>query len=244
MTNFELEYYQFSERSILVEWPQKIDESILDDVLMFKNHLLKSNTKVILDINNAYNSILIVYKLTIDNINDEISRLKTYYLDRISIKKSVTTLWKIPVCYDEKFGLDLEDISSKNKLSKSDIIRIHSEQIYTVFFIGFLPGFLYLGGLDNRLHFPRKKTPRSQVEKGAVAIGHHQTGIYPNQSPAGWNIIGNSPINFFDPALSEPCFAKPGDQMQFIPISLEEHTKIKTKVLNNAYQLESEVYDG
>lgn len=243
MKDFHLTYHRFSECSILVQWPQKIDKNILDDVLLFKNHLLNSNIESILHVNTSYNSILIIYDITIDNINSVFLTLKVQYSARESIKKCVLRHWKIPVCYDEEFSIDLNEISKTNHLSKSEIIKIHSETIYTVFFIGFLPGFLYLGGLDRRLHFSRKKQPRLQVEKGAVAIGNQQTGIYPNSSPAGWNIIGNSPLNFFDVSSSNPCFAKAGDKIEFVPITLQMHKNISKAIQNGSFNIESELLD-
>ena len=244
MTDFKLTYHHFSERSILMQWPQKIDKNILNDVLIFKNHLSNLNIEYILQINNAYNSILIIYKHTIDYINDEVSTLKTHYSDRVSIKKRACRHWRIPVCYDEEFGIDLDEISTTNKLSKSEIIKLHSEAIYTVFFIGFLPGFLYLGGLDKRLFFPRKNSPRFKVEKGAVAIGNEQTGIYPNSSPAGWNIIGNSPLEFFNREMEKPCFASGGDSIKFVPVDIKTYHEISKAVQNRTYHIESEVIDG
>lgn len=242
--NFELTYQRFSERSILVEWPSKIDNSILEDVLDFKNHLLNLNIKSIVQVNSAYNSILIIYEFTIDNAYDEFLTLKALYLDRVSKTKLTLRHWKIPVCYDDDFGLDLKEISEEKNVSKNEIIRRHSETIYTVFFIGFLPGFLYLGGLDKRLNFPRKVSPRSQIKKGAVAIGGAQTGIYPNASPGGWNIIGNSPLEFFNPKKDRPCFAKAGDKIEFVPVRRRQYDAILDQVENGMYVIESEVVNG
>lgn len=241
MTDFKLTYHRYSERSILVQWPQKIDRNILKDVLVFKNHILNSRIKSILQLNNAYNSILIIYIFTIDNVYDEILRLKGLYLSRKSLQSPTFKLWKIPVCYDDEFGIDLEEISVKTQLSKSEIIKVHSQVIYTVFFIGFLPGFLYLGGLDERLFFPRKNSPRLQVKKGAVAIGNEQTGIYPNASPAGWNIIGNSPLEFFSPENELPCFAQAGDYIQFMSVSKDEHQAISKAVQHGNYILHNDI---
>ena len=238
---FKLSYTPFGKHAILVEWPSKIDESILNDVLLFKKSILDTNNELILYINNAYNSLLIIYDLSINNIYNEILALKTIYKSQNRLIKRTFKHWKIPVCYDAKFGIDLEDISSKNNLTIPDIIKWHSQTIYTIFFIGFLPGFLYLGGLDKRLHFSRKSSPRLQVKKGAVGIGEMQTGIYPNQSPGGWNIIGNSPINFFDVSKTKPCFASSGDKIQFVPISLEEYQSIKDEVDTGLYQVEKSI---
>lgn len=241
MDTFQLKYKPFGERSILVEWPSEINENILNDVLVFKNKLQNQSIELKIEVKSAYNSILITYSFTIDNINDKILALKAPYSTKINFQKTSYRLWKIPVSYDEEFALDLDEICKQKNLSKTEIIQLHSETIYTVFFIGFLPGFLYLGGLDEKLHFPRKASPRLQVKKGSVAIGGNQTGVYPNESPGGWNIIGNSPINFFDSNKEAPCFAKSGDRIQFVPISLKDYDEISVLVKSGVYQLESEV---
>jgi inhibitor of KinA len=244
LSNFKLTYKRFSEQSILVEWPQDISEITLDDVLGFKKAIKKSNAKEVLQINSAYNSILINYTYTIDNFNDEILTLKHIYSAKVNLEKGIFKLWKIPVCYDDEFALDIDLISEAQKCNKTEIIQRHSEVLYTVYFIGFLPGFLYLGGLDERLNFPRKETPRLHIEKGAVAIGGNQTGVYPNESPGGWNVIGNAPVTFFDVSKEIPCFAMAGDKIQFVPITLKQHKDISALAKAGVYQLESEVLDG
>lgn len=242
--DFKLTYRRFSERSILVEWPQEISEFILEDVLFYKNAILDLNIESIVQVNNAYNSIIIIYELTIDNINDEYLSLKSIYSNRNIFKKTKAKIFSIPVCYDEEFSLDLKELSQEKKMSVSEIISRHSKPVYTVFFIGFLPGFLYLGGLNKRLHFPRKMSPRLQIKKGAVAIGGAQTGIYPNDSPGGWNIIGNSPVDLFLPKKKEPCFAKPGDKIKFTPISRTEYQSLVLQIEQGVYTIQSEVIDG
>jgi len=244
LNTFSLTYKQYGERSILIEWPSIIDKKTLKDILFYKEKLENILIKDIIEVKSAYNSILISYNNTIENIYNKISVLKDIYSSKISILSKPSTLWKIPVCYDAKFALDLGDISLAKRISKQDIISMHSEVIYTVYFIGFLPGFLYLGGLIKVINFPRKEAPRLHIEKGAVAIGGNQTGVYPCMSPGGWNIIGNSPINFFDISKTTPCFANPGDKIQFYPITKKKHSDITTLVKAGVFQLESEVIRG
>ena len=244
MNTFSLTYKQYGERSILIEWPSKIDKKIIEDVHFFKDKLEKLVFEEIIEIKSAYNSMLIIYKVVIENVYDEILMLKDIYSSNKSMCSRSSKLWKIPVCYDDKFALDLDQISLEKRLSKQSIVALHSQAIYTVYFIGFLPGFLYLGGLDKALNVPRKSTPRLQISKGAVAIGSNQTGIYPCESPGGWNIIGNSPIEFFEINKKTPCFANPGDKIQFYPITLKRHSDILTLVQTGVYQLESEVIFG
>jgi inhibitor of KinA len=240
---FNLIYKPFGERAILVEWPAVIDENILKDIVNFKNSIEKNNIKSIIELKPAYNSLLISYHTVCRNFENEVNELKNVYLASGFKDKSKCVLWKIPVCYDIVYGIDLEAISKIKSLSKEEIIKRHFKPIYTVYFIGFLPGFLYLGGLDESLHVPRKSTPRLQIEKGAVAIGGNQTGVYPAESPGGWNIIGNSPIEFFNPNMTPPCFAKAGDKISFKPITIQEFKTIKLLVEGGVYQIESEVLD-
>ncbi|WKD85915.1 Kinase A inhibitor [Polaribacter huanghezhanensis] len=232
MPNFQLSYKIFGEKAILIEWPSEISEIILKDILNFKSNIDK---KIELkDCIIGYNSILLVYNFVLQNTATKIEFLKKLYRQKSIAEKQKITHWKIPVCYDKQFGIDLDEISKIIKISSEEIIQLHTKGIYTVYFIGFLPGFLYLGGLDDQIAIPRKATPRLHVPKGAVAIGGNQTGVYSNQSSGGWNIIGNSPVSFFDVQNQYPCFAKTGDKITFENISLEEYNHIK----DNNYQIE------
>ena len=234
-------YKSFGNRAILIEWPAKIDEKTLKNVILFKNKILNKNLKSILEVISGYNSLTIIYTSTIKNIYSEFSALKSIYFSDFSQITTNNYRWKIPVNYDEKFGIDLQEISQKKGLEIDAIINLHFSQIYTVFFIGFLPGFLYLGGLDKQLFFDRKSTPRLNIKKGAVGIGGMQTGIYPSQSSGGWNIIGNSPVSFFNPKCEQPCFAKSGDEIQFYKIDIGEYKRIKNLVEIGSYKLERKI---
>lgn len=228
----------------MIEWPKLIEESILRDIVSFKKHLQKEYIEQKVYVKSAYNSLLISYDTIIEDVYNSISFLKELYQKKKTTSEWLYSHWKIPVCYDDKFALDLEDVAQQNNLLKEEVIKRHSQNLYTVYFIGFLPGFLYLGGLDNQLATPRKSNPRLHIEKGAVAIGGSQTGIYPNVSPGGWNVIGNSPISFFDATSQPPCFTSPGDKIEFISISKSEYDDIKARCDQNKYQLERKVIHG
>jgi inhibitor of KinA len=126
---------------------------------------------------------------------------------------------EIPVCYADEYGPDAEELAAVHLLSVEDMILIHSSPIYTVYMIGFMPGFPYLGGLDERLITPRRQAPRRNVPAGSVGIADRQTGIYPLASPGGWQLIGRTPLRLFDPSRPEPFLLKTGDRVRFIPIS-------------------------
>ncbi len=237
-------YKPYGRRAILIEWPPEIEENILVDILNFKKMLLERDIKVIVDVINTYSSITVFYSLTIENIYNEFSVLKSIYKEGCSSKIVKKTIWKIPVCYDVTFGIDLKEMAIKNDIEMETLIHLHSKVVYTIYFIGFLPGFLYLGGLDSKLHIGRKNNPRLRVEKGAVGIGGSQTGVYPQESAGGWNIIGNSPVDFFDRKSEQPCFAIAGDLIQFVPVDLNEYHEIKKLVSYKRYKIEREVIDA
>ncbi len=126
----------------------------------------------------------------------------------------------IPLCYE--LGLDWDELEAHTRLSREEIIQIHSNTEYTVAMMGFIPGFVFLAGLDECISCPRKHTPRTSIPPGSVGIGGKQTGIYSLESPGGWNILGRTPVSFFDITQTPPTQVNPGDVIKFKPISKEE----------------------
>ena len=232
-----LTYKRFGEKAILIEWEHRIDETILNDILVYKEKITLNKKVAFVDIIQGYNSLTISYKNQIVNFDKEVTFLKSMYTSTLKETKQVYFQWEIPVCYDLEFGVDLEEISIQKNISVDEIIKRHKEAVYKIYFIGFLPGFLYLGGLNESLFVDRKSNPRLNVAKGAIGIGGKQTGVYPNSSAGGWNIIGKTPINFFDIEQQNPCFAKPGDSIKFKLISLDEFYQLENQIRENTYQL-------
>ena len=235
LKSYSLKYKRFGENSILIEWPSRINESILENILVFKLELEKRYFNKPFFLKNSYSSLLITYK-EIKNLKNKISELNDIYKKLRIAQKQVFNKWEIPVCYEFKFGNDLNYLENSLSIKKEEIISLHYSSEYLVYNFGFLPGFLYLGGLNKKIHHPRKENPTLEVPKGAVGIGGSQTGIYPNNSPGGWYIIGNSPINLFNSNKTSPCFIKPGDKIKFNPISLKEYELIKIEVASNIYK--------
>lgn len=243
MSPFQLSYKPFGESAVLVEWPSQMKEEILKDILLFHQKINQKNINEIIETIQSINSLTVIYDNNLISFHYIKKVLQEIYFDALLEVKREHYLWKIPVCYDLDFGLDLKVISNKNNLPIKQIIELHTEAIYQVYSIGFLPGFLYLGGLDERLHIDRKNEPRLKVPKGAVSIGGSQTGIYPKVSPGGWQIIGNTPITFFDQTKEVPCFAKPGDKIQFVQISYNEYEQFQREISLNEFTLKKEVID-
>lgn len=217
-----------SPNSLLIHWNLK---NLEPEFVKYQQALIKEIKDKSTDLKYltpSFDAILIRYTNTIKEINyrvDEINKLLNSFSES-NVDVNNTNRYEIPVCYED-FGIDLEIISKHSGLSISEIIQIHSEQIYTLYFIGFLPGFLYLAHVDKRIQIPRKQNPRSKVEQGSVGIAEYQTGIYPSASPGGWQIVGRTPIELFNVDKHPPSPFKPGDQIKFKAISKKEFNNLQ-----------------
>jgi inhibitor of KinA len=132
-------------------------------------------------------------------------------------------LVEIPVCYDSSLAPDLDEVAAHAQLTPAQVVELHSAPDYFVHMIGFLPGFPYLGGLDQRLTTPRRSSPRTRVSAGSVGIGGRQTGVYTIDSPGGWQLIGRTARRLFDVERDPPTLLRIGDRVRFRPVTLAEH---------------------
>jgi len=166
----------------------------------------------------GYASLLIDFdplRMTHDELTSVVEQLAASKDSTVGKSGSVVT---IPVCYDPELGPDLLDVAQHAALSVEEVIRLHSSPTYLVYFLGFSPGFVYLGGLPEAIHTPRLATPRPHITGGSVGIAGGQTGIYPVDSPGGWRLIGRTPVRMFDPEGTPPTRLQPGDRMRFSAI--------------------------
>lgn len=232
-------YKPFGNAAILIEWPTKIEESIINDIINFEDKL--NSTPEIIDTIITYNSLTIQYEY-IEDFNQIVNQLKELYLIDNKQKKHPKKVWEIPVFYDVEFGLDLVEFAKVKDLSIEQVVKLHTKEPYMIYFLGFQPGFLYLGGLDEKLYMPRKATPRLRIQKGSVGIGGKQTGVYPSNNSGGWNIIGRSPIDFFNIENNPSCFAKAGDRIQFFSIDKNQYHQIEEEVNNGIYELKFHLF--
>ena len=186
------------------------------------NYIEKLKLREIEDVISLKNSVGIIFDPHKITSSEFIKKIKNLILNKkLTNNKSLKT-WKIPICYDEEFGIDLIEISAKCKLDIDQVKKLHKELIYEVDLVGFLPGFLYLGNLEKSLYLPRKKNPRTHIPEGSIGIAGNQTGIYNIESPGGWNIIGRTPMRLFDKLKDPPIKIKQGDKIIFKEITRKE----------------------
>lgn len=222
----QYEVIPYGETAFLMKFENSISLEIHLCIKASYQQLKKINLKGIVSLIPAYNSLTVVF-----NPNEIDAAFLQLFLEKTKFNttntKETSTVIEIPVCYEAPYALDIQEVSSKTGLSIDEIIEIHTAKPYLVYLLGFAPGFMYLGGLDKRLFTPRKETPRVKIEKGAVGLADQQTGIYPLETPGGWQIIGQTPIQLF--SKDQPSLAQMGDYIKFVPISAKEFTKIKKR---------------
>ena len=173
-------------------------------------------------------------RMAADNLTAD-PKLRSKLRDVGEADLSIRKIVPIPVCYGGEFGPDLANVAQLAGLSEDEVIAIHTERDYLIDMLGFLPGFAYLGGLDERLHTPRLTVPRTRIEPGSVGIGGAQTGIYPLASPGGWQIIGRTPLKPYDPDREEPILYAAGEYLRFVPITPDEYTAIEAQLAAGTY---------
>ena len=223
-------YFVFNESSILISYDCPINSKLISDLSNAKKRIEIKLNDCIVEIVQSINSLLVIFDVTKISTDDIIAELKKIEIKENDLLESHKT-WQIPVCYDLKYAVDLKDLAKEKKLSTLEIINIHKSKVYDVLSMGFLPGFMYLGFTDENLHCERKDIPSQDIKKGSIGIALNQTCIYPQDSPGGWHIIGVSPLDFFDLKSKNPCFAKPGDKIQFTEISNKQFEKMKKENL-------------
>ena len=212
---------QIGPSCLLISWENKITSKTSREVYHFNRAILKAFKSEIVDSVPAYCSLTLFINHSAD-LTNFINQLFNIYNTIDFSTEIISRHWNVPVCYHPSLGFDLGLLSSILNLSIDEIILLHCTPLYTVDFIGFLPGFPYLSGLNKILQAPRLSSPRTLVNDGSVAIGGKQTGIYPVSSPAGWNIIGRTRFKLFNVNDNNPCPISPMDTLQFKPITLSE----------------------
>jgi len=215
-----------SDHSVLVTLGNSISRDTHREVRRLFDLLVAQSIVGVSNIHPAYSSILISFDPRQTEAGQIIATVKSLCSQEEPVALPSEAAVEVPVCYDDEFAPDIADVAALHTLTVSDVIRRHTGVKYHVYFLGFSPGFPYLGELPDELAISRLPKPRVKVPAGSVAIGGHHTGIYPMDSPGGWRIIGRTPLRLFFPERNPPSLLQMGNVIQFVQITKNEYQKI------------------
>ena len=218
--------FPLGDGALVVEFGREISVELNGKAIALANYLDANPFAGYIESVPAYASTAVFYDT--GRVRSELSSGKSAFETLVKLLEPIierldktseaeTRRLKIPISFEKEDALDLAVISKNAKLAQHEVIEIFTSVEYRVFMLGFLPGFTYMGLVDPRIAMPRKETPRVKTPKGSVGIAVQQTGIYPFDSPGGWQIIGRTTVEMFDPASETPCLLRPGDVIRFVP---------------------------
>ena len=220
----DVKIYSLGENAVTINFGDEISSEINNRVIRLDRFFSKNLFSGFIETVPAYASLTIFYDVL--QVRKNFSEFRTAF-DAVKsvVENALETFGKfeakpaclveIPVCFSEEYALDLEFVAKNKNLTKTEVIEIFTAQTYRVFMLGFLPGFAYMGETDEKIAAPRKENPRTSVPKGSVGIAGKQTGIYPLESPGGWQIIGRTDVEFFTPNDEKPTLLQTGDLVKF-----------------------------
>ena len=213
------------EQGLVVEFGDAIDAAVNARVHLLAKLLTADSKDGILEVVPTYRSLFVHFnplRISRRTLTDRIAKLLSV-INTASPKDKLARIVAIPVCYGGEFGPDLEFVAKQNNLSIDEVISIHTSVPYLIYMLGFTPGFPYLGGMSDKIAAPRLDQPRVNIPAGSVGIGGKQTGIYPVDSPGGWQLIGRTPLRIFDASAVNPFLFAAGDYLQFESIDSGEY---------------------
>jgi len=216
--------FPLGDNALTIEFGNQISAETNDRVLMLARFFDANLFEGLIEIVPAYSSLSVFYDVSFVRRNfpdfptafEAIKNFTENALQNLDdLEKIKPRLVEIPICFDEKYALDLDSVAALHNLNRSEVIGIFLAPTYRVYMLGFLPGFAYMGEVDKRIAAPRKTAPRLRVPKGSVGIAGRQTGIYSLESPGGWQIIGKTNVELFTPEADFPTFFQAGDEVKF-----------------------------
>jgi inhibitor of KinA len=235
----KLKFLRQGENGLVVEFGNEIDPRINTLVHSLARNVTSEYADLIEAVVPTYRSFLVFFDPLVITRKELIEKIENTAaaLQMVALDFGITQTVIIPTLYGGDVGPDIEFVATYNKLTVDEVIKIHTSTSYRIYMMGFTPGFPYLGGMSDKIATPRLKNPRTKISTGSVGIAGSQTGLYPIESPGGWQLIGRTPLKVFNPGSKMPFIYAAGDFLQFEPISTEEFTRIQKEVELGNYTL-------
>ncbi len=230
MNEVELKYLPSGDSAFIIKAGEDISEEVNRTVRKLMRRLEDEKINGITDLIPSYNELLVCYDPALLDYKQLLEIFRSSAADLGSMTLPEAEVIHVPVLYGGEYGPDLQYVAEHNDLTEQEVVEIHSSAACLVYMLGFTPGFCYLGGMDRRIATPRKETPRLKIPAGSVGIAGSQTGIYPLESPGGWQLIGRTPLRLFNPDSKPEFLFNAGDYIRFYPVGKDEYERIAADV--------------
>ncbi|MBB6218586.1 KipI family sensor histidine kinase inhibitor [Anaerosolibacter carboniphilus] len=232
----ETKYLVAGDKALVLEFGNMISEEINSKVRGMMIAIKQRDMQGIIEMIPTYRSLMVQYNPSQINYQDLVEKLRYIERELNTVEIPAPKVIEIPIVYGGTYGPDIENVARHNGLSIEEVIDIHTAREYLIYMLGFTPGFPYLGGMDERIATPRLKEPRTKISGGSVGIAGNQTGIYPIDSPGGWQLIGKTPLKLYEAKRERPILLDPGDYIKFVSITEKEYIQIEKAVEEGNYQ--------
>lgn len=231
----EIKFIPSGDKSLVMEFGNSISPEINEKIRNMVMAIDQSNFPGILEIIPTYRSILIIYDPILVEFTSLINYLKEIVNSLGDSSDGEARIIELPTVYGGEYGPDIEFVAKHNNLTVDEVISLHSSTDYLLYMLGFTPGFGYLGGMSKEIETPRLQVPRTKIPAGSTGIAGSQTGIYPIDSPGGWQLIGRTPVKLYDPLATPPVLLNAGDYVRFVPVTEQEYLKIQDLINKGQY---------
>jgi len=212
--------------AVLLSFGDEISLDVHNQVKQLYAELRNYAKKGIRAVIPSYCAVTILFEPAMVSLN-EVVELSENIVDNNKGQNYKKYKVRIPVCYDKHFALDWEVVCDYTGLKWEEVVELHCRNEYLVYMLGFIPGFLYLGGLNDQIRIPRKSSPRLKIPKGSVGLADNQTGVYPLETPGGWQLIGNAPVDLIG---VNTAVVEMGDYLEFFPITKKQHASYSKQI--------------
>lgn len=219
-------YFQVSEQSLEVEFPEQINVEENKLIQNIARELIDQKAVGVTGVIPAYHTLTVNFDFDLTSFRDLVDQIDEIIVNSNELTNTGRSIIELPVCYCPEFGPDLEDVADFASVSVEELIKLHSGTDYFIYMMGFLPGFAYMGSVPEQIAMPRLEVPRKRIAPGSVGIAGAQTGMYPVESPGGWRLIGRTPVKLYDPARPQLKY-RSGDYIRFVPIDKAEYRRIQ-----------------
>lgn len=238
----KIRFLPSGDSGLILEVGNMISEEINKKIRALSYCIERMGLKEIIEIIPTYTMVLVLYNPLEISYEGLTKKLRDVEKSLDDIELPPREVVHIPTLYGKEYGTDLEYVANHNKLTIDEVIEIHSGAKYLVYMLGFTPGFPYLGGMSERIFTPRLERPREKIPSGSVGIAGNQTGIYPIDSPGGWQLIGRTPLKLFDAKRKPSVLLKAGQYLKFQPICRDEYEVICKEIDENRYSIKKTAF--